>query len=223
MKKIIKSIVVFLSYFLFSYLEFIPFYIFNIDYKNLPHNIKVIYLIVINTLFMLGIIYLYWNELKIYIKDFKNNWKKYLDKTLKYWYIGLAVMIITNTLINYLTPVDIPENEKAVRELIEKAPFFMFFSTAIYAPIIEEIICRKAIRDLIKNTYLFIIISGLIFGLAHILIDLSTLWNLLYIIPYGTLGSAFALAYYKTNNLLTPITLHFIHNCILVSLYIILL
>ena len=91
----------------------------------------------------------------------------------------------------------------------------MIFSTIIYAPFVEELIFRKSIRDIIDNDYLYIIISGLTFGFVHTLAG-STLQELIYIIPYGALGSCFAIMHVKTKNIYTSMTFHMIHNAIVV-------
>ena len=44
----------------------------------------------------------------------------------------------------------------------------------------------------------------------------TSLVDYLYIIPYGALGGAFALAYYETKTVFTSMSFHMIHNIILV-------
>ena len=59
-----------------------------------------------------------------------------------------------------------------------------------------------------------IILSGIIFGLAHIT-DPSNMTELLFSIPYIVMGIIFALIYSRTNNIFTTITFHLCHNLIL--------
>ena len=59
----------------------------------------------------------------------------------------------------------------------------------------------------------------LLFGLAHVVGTYSGLLDLLYIIPYGILGGIFMYIYTDSENIFTTITLHFIHNTILMILY----
>jgi len=132
-------------------------------------------------------------------------------------------MVIANLFINIFNPNELAQNEQAVREMLGIVPLYMLFTTVIYAPLTEEIICRKIIRDFIKSKWAYIIVSALIFGGAHVLLNIETFWDLLYIIPYGTLGGAFAYMFYRTKNLLTPITIHALHNGILISLYLLIL
>ena len=65
----------------------------------------------------------------------------------------------------------------------------------IYAPITEELMFRGIFRKFIKNKWLFIFISGLLFGAAHVLDDFQSIGELLYIFVYGSLGCFLAYVY----------------------------
>ena len=93
--------------------------------------------------------------------------------------------------------------------------------TTIFAPINEEIIFRKSIQDCLKNKWVFIIVSGLIFGYLHVL-GSESLYDFLYIIPYGSLGAAFAYLLSKTDNIYVTILMHLIHNGLLTIISILL-
>lgn len=60
------------------------------------------------------------------------------------------------------------DNQALIQELMASAPAMMIISTAIFAPIEEELLFRGAIRKVIKNKKVFIFVSGLIFGLMHV-------------------------------------------------------
>ena len=130
-------------------------------------------------------------------------------------------MITSNIIINTLTPNAIAGNEESVRSLIDIAPLFMAFELAIYAPITEELIFRKSIKDITNNKYIYILLSGLIFGGMHVIGSITSTYDILYLIPYGALGIAFASLYHKTNNLFSTITVHSIHNTLTLVLYLI--
>ena len=104
-----------------------------------------------------------------------------------------------------------PTNEEVNRQILLSSPISSIISLVLIAPIIEELITRKTLKDVFKNQYVFIIISGLIFGSLHLLVA-SSLIELLYIIPYSMLGCAFAKIYYKTDNIWSNITFHSLHN-----------
>ena len=50
---------------------------------------------------------------------------------------------------------------------------------------------------------------------------MTSAWDLLYILPYGALGGAFAYILTKKNNILIPITFHMLHNGIITIISII--
>jgi len=188
-------------------ISFLPF-----DVKSLPLNEKVLILLIIDILFLCIIIWGYFDtikkDFKLFFKDFFNN----IEISFKYWLIGLIVMIISNAIILVITGGQIANNEESVRTLLDAVPFYMLFSVSIYAPITEELIFRKSFRDFIKNKWLYIIISGFVFGALHVVTSITSFTDLLYLIPYCSLGIAFSYTYYKTNNIFSTICMHSIHN-----------
>ena len=50
-------------------------------------------------------------------------------------------------------------NEEAVRELIDSYPLYMAFQLIIYAPLTEELIFRKSIKDIKNNKIIYIFLS----------------------------------------------------------------
>lgn len=219
----LKPLIVIVFYILFDLFYAIPFQILHIDPEHLSTLAKTIYLIAANIIFIGVIIYIYKDDFYKQYKDFQLNGRGYIKKGLNYWIYGLIIMIVINNIIAYFAPSSLPANEKAVRGLVEVMPFYMVFATIFYAPIAEETIFRKIFKDLIKNKWIFIIISALAFGAAHIVGTVSSPIDWLYIIPYGSLGFVFAYAYYKTDNIFTSILLHAIHNSCLMLLYLFIL
>lgn len=82
----------------------------------------------------------------------------------------------------------------------------IYFKPIFFAPIIEEIICRKLILDNINNMFLAIIASTLVFTLLHFPTRFIQ-WIYFFII-----GILFSLIQIKTNNLFNVILLHSIIN-----------
>lgn len=191
---------------------------FNIDYYSLSLAFKIFFIIISELLTLSILILIYSKDFSKDFSDFKNNWKKYADKYIKYWIIVLFIMAISNSLITYFTGSQTSANEEAVRNLMQKVPLYMFLSSAFYAPICEELIFRKSLKKIIPIKWLFIMISGLIFGGLHVLTGFSGVKDLLYLIPYCTPGFVLAYAYQDTDNILVSISIHFIHNFILVIL-----
>ena len=210
-------------YFLLPYLEGVPFAIIGVDTTTLPIWVKVFYLIMYSVLTASLIMIIYNKKLSKDFKDMKKNSIKYFNKYIKYWLIGLFIMMISNLFINLIVTNDIPSNEQAIRETFNISPLYIFFSAVIYAPIVEELIFRQSIKNIFNNKWLFIIISGLLFGSMHVFGDFKNITDLLYIIPYSTPGIIFAYMLEDSDNICVPMSFHFIHNGILISLQFILL
>lgn len=93
-------------------------------------------------------------------------------------------------------------------EMLLNYKFAGFLMVCIFAPIFEEILFRGIILRGMLNSklspILAIVISGLIFGMAHL--------NPWQFVGAGLLGSIFGYVYYRTKSLLLPIILHALNN-----------
>lgn len=146
-------------------------------------------------------------EFKIYIKNFKKN----IPIMLKYYILGILIMIMSNLFISMIIG-EVSSNESAVRENLFAFPVYTMLSIMIVAPLSEELVFRKSISPLIKNKWIYAVVCGLLFGGAHLLAGEFELINLLYLIPYGSLGFVFALMNRETKTTFSSITMHCIHN-----------
>lgn len=186
----------------------------GIDTSTMPLKTQTLYLIAIDISFMIIIFFLYRKDILNNLTNYFKNFIKCFSTGFKCWMIGILIMIISNIILSFYIPTG-ASNEQAVQTILKQMPQYMIFSAVIYAPFVEELIFRKSIKDIVKNNYLYILISGFAFGLAHTLTASSSI-EFLYIIPYGALGCCFAYSYVKTKNIFVPITFHMIHNAIVV-------
>lgn len=214
--QIFKALFSFLLFYLRKYMQVIPIIIFRIDVKNPNELDSVLVNMFLNFLLVLCLFIIYRKELMIEFRKFKNNFKEYFDTGLRYWMVGLFLMIVANILITMFTPLTNSTNEISVQGLISTSPILMLVTAGILAPIVEEITFRKAIRAIIRSKWAFCFISGFIFGLLHVLGSASSLYEYLYIISYGSLGFFFAYSYQKTDTIFTSITMHMLHNSLLI-------
>ena len=165
-------------------------------------------------LLVLGLIYH-----KRLINDFKNFKKEYVNVALKNWLIGYGVMIILNIIASFFVK-DTATNEAINRNLIANYPLSSFISMVILAPLIEEITFRASFKNAFSKWYTFAITTGLIFGFAHVA---SLNWQeLLFLLPYSSLGFFFAKAFYETDNIYTSYLAHVFHNGLCVILLLLL-
>lgn len=222
-KNALLGIACFIIYFGISNLEISFLNFLGIDYTTMSTTIKVIYLILWEIVTICLIMFILNKVLSKNIDDMKKNHKIYFKKYFKYWLIAVAIMMISNMFITLISGNDLSSNEESIRVMFKISPVYIFFSSVIYAPIVEELIFRRSLKNIIPNKILFILVSGLVFGGLHIISGFSGPMDLLYLIPYCAPGFAFAYILADSDNVLIPISLHFMHNGILMSLQFMLL
>lgn len=149
--------------------------------------------------------------------DFKKNGKKYLKDTYQYYIYGFIIMFISNIIITSF--IGMATNETVNRSEFFSLPIASSLAFVVFAPIIEELMTRVVLKDTFNNKWIYILLSGFIFGFLHVIFA-QNINELFFIIPYGALGATFAYIYNKTDNVWTNIFYHAFHNfiCILVLL-----
>lgn len=226
-KNILIAIGVILAYLVYGLFASIPLMLFNINPDKMNITFKIIYLLSYESLFVFMLIMIYKNDMKNDFKDFKTNFKTYLKEYIKYWFIMLLLMYASNFIILVIKNLfnqgtGIAKNEEYVREILSKYPIYTIISAVFLGPIQEEIVFRKTFRKIFNNKYIYIIISGLIFGLMHVVTSYTNIFDFLYIISYSIPGFIFAYIYYKSDNIFVSTSIHFIHNSILILLQLLL-
>lgn len=216
-KYLLKTIGVFL---LFDYswvFQLIPVFLFGLSDKQIESGSYGVMLSFFSSCSMAIILYfIYRKDLKIEFKNFKDNFSSNVDKALKYWCYGIIGMAVSNFLIGLLFSNGQANNEESVQSMISALPWLMLINAGIVAPFVEEIVFRKSLKDVLSNKWFFIGASGFLFGLAHVVGNVDVWSEWLFIIPYGSLGCAFAAAYQDTETVFTPVLIHIAHNFILV-------
>ena len=209
-QNIIKLVLAFIIFFFSSYLLLIPLSLLNIDIKKNTYTITVI----ANVLRAILLALLFRKDLVKDFKAFKKNFWKFSDIAVKYWFIGIIVMIVSNVLIIIFTPSKVATNEQGVKEMIQALSFISLILTGITAPLSEELLFRRAFRNAIKDKLTYILVSGLVFGALHVITSYQTAYDLLYLIPYSSLGIAFAATCAKTENVFPSMMVHSVHNSV---------
>lgn len=227
-KEIKIAIIILISYLLYDYLEVLPLALIGIDISHLPAILIIMYNLIYECFFIFIILLVYKKDLLNDLNDFKRNFSDYFNKFFEYWLILLGLMILTNYSINLIMKlcnhkVEIAQNEQLVRNLLKTFPIYTFITSSFLAPLLEELVFRKTTRKLISNKYLYIIISGLFFGTMHVIGNVNSWFDLLYIISYSIPGFIFAYTYVKSNNIFVSIGIHFIHNTVSILLQLLLI
>ncbi len=218
--QIIKGICVFLLFYYSALFRLIPIAIFHLDIDNLSNSMEVILNTYSNIILLLIIIIIYRKELIKEFKIFKEHLSENMDVGIKYWFMGMLGMMISNIILSIIG-LGQAANEEAVQTMIEGLPWLMLIDAGIIGPFIEEIVFRKCFRNVFSNKWAFILTSGLVFGALHIISTNPSLSDWLFIIPYSSLGFAFAAMYEKTDTIYTSMSIHMLHNTLLVLVSII--
>lgn len=218
LKKILLGLMALIVYFAINNYAALPFTLLGIDVSNLPSAFKYFYTLLIDCIIAALLIIIFRKTLISNFKDLKKNHRQYFSTYIKYWFIALGIMMLSNLIIMLFTNTELSNNEQLVRQQFEQNPIYMFITAVIFAPAIEELVFRQAIRNIITNNWVFIIISGLVFGSLHVITSYQTPTDLLYLIPYSAPGIIFAYTLVKSKNIFVPMGLHFIHNGLLLSL-----
>lgn len=200
-----------------------PFKLLNIDVSTIPSGLILLYSALLNVLMVVVVILFFKDYLIKSFKDFKKNKNTYFKKYFKYWFLILISNIVFNSIILMINGNSMSGNEEEVRTLLTSNPIYTWISAVLIAPFLEEFIFRLSFKNIFKNKWLFIILSGITFGSFHLIGNVSTYIDLLYIIPYSIPGMIFAYILYDSNNIFNTVFLHMFHNGILTSLEILLL
>ena len=152
-------------------------------------------------------------DIKKSIKEFNKNKTAYIIHSILVYFVTLMISSLLFMLIFYIVGED-----STNQQLLNDEPLlWSLFTGIMYAPVVEELLFRGCLRKLLKNDIAFILISGISFGVWHVIGFEQSLIQYLYAIPYSVMGIGLSYIYSKTNNLTTTIGIHALNN-ILASL-----
>lgn len=130
--------------------------------------------------------------------------------------IGNALSMFLSQILNH--PLDVSVNQEAINQTLTSslAPL-MIVATVIGAPIVEELVFRKGFFSIIKNKWVALVISSLVFSLMHILGETSFQGFIINFFIYGSSGAALGFVYiYFKKNIYAPMMVHALSNLIAV-------
>ncbi len=201
-KESIKAISIILLYFFLPYLV-----------KILPGgNVSSI---IIYVAFMLLLIYLYKDTIK---NDFVNI-KKEKKKSVKTIALGVftifLVTIILNALIGAIFKINgSSENDYSLMKMFEESPLVLIILTCVYYPIVEGIVFRKAVRDVIDKKWIFIIFSSLFYFFFNIVYTSMAFDTIMSSVCYFTTMMILSYTYWKTNNFSISVIILMLYNLV---------
>lgn len=205
--KLTKGILVFVLYLLIPMI--IGMFLPSLNNSNL---LSVLVRFIIDVGVIALFIYLFKDDFKEYNKGLVKNPKKVIGVGLLFALFAFIAMPICNIILHVLNVSASDTNNDTINTLYGVIPLYMMFQTLIYSPIVEGITFRKVFKDAINNKWLLIIISGFVFGLYHIIYNMTSLSQILLMLPYFVVGMLYAGAYSKTDNIYSAFIATFVYN-----------
>ena len=162
----------------------------------------------------------------ISITILKKDWKR-LEKRPTKWVstalIGMGIMFIVNIVSGMLAQVlamlfnytaETSQNQAAIVEmLLSPYMLLMVINAVIFAPIVEELVFRKAFFSIIKNKWVALVVSSLMFSLIHILAEPTIGGFIVNLVIYAGSGIGFGYIYLNNKeNVYTTILVHALWN-----------
>ena len=192
---------------------FIVYYFIYCLVWTLPQPAEIKIIVDLPLLFIVGFIYR-----KVLLRD-AGVFVKHLGKYLMFVAFWFAIYVCFDALgetLNGLIVAGAAPNAAAIIPAFEKSKLLTFLCVVLCAPIMEELMFRRVFKLLFKERrLLYYLLSSLVFGFAHIVIDFSFPFSFLYIFSYVVSGLSLALIYDKSNNIICPIIVHLSLNLII--------
>ena len=133
--------------------------------------------------------------------------------------IGNSLGMILSNLFNH--HVETSVNQEAINQTLTSplAPL-MIIATVIGAPVVEELVFRKGFFSVIKNKWVALVVSSLMFSLMHVLGETTLAGFIINLVVYGSMGAAFGFIYiYNKKNIYPVILVHALSNLIAVVIF----
>ncbi len=165
------------------------------------------------------VLFLFRREVVLDFMYYKEDTRNAVETTLSGFGLmlvfGIAANMVVLLLKGALGIADGAANQESIiASMQSNSMIFMLITSVILAPIVEELVFRKAIFSLVKSPKLSIIISSTLFSMMHILSEPSLINAIVNVIPYLTMGIFLGYFYeYKTNrNIAILISMHLLNN-----------
>lgn len=135
----------------------------------------------------------------------------------------LAVNFSLSLIVSMLSGTSDSINQETIRANTMVAPLFTFFSSVLFAPIVEESVFRGGIFTFCRQRMAFVsaaLLSAACFGAIHILDSLFTLnlQDMAYFFVYAGMGFVFAYCYERYHTIMVSCGVHVLNNLIAFAL-----
>ncbi|MDY0316634.1 MAG: CPBP family intramembrane glutamic endopeptidase, partial [Acholeplasmatales bacterium] len=119
---------------------------------------------------------------------------------------------VLSDIFNYTAKTSV--NQAAIIQMLN-SPYMilMVINAVIFAPIVEELVFRKAFFSLIKNKWVALVVSSFMFSLIHIISEPTLGGFMVNLVIYGASGVGFGYIYLNhKENIYSTIIVHALWN-----------
>lgn len=167
------------------------------------------------TPFLIVIIFLLKDDLRLDFYDFKRNYKKYIVYIIIGFISLIGCTVVVNIIYMLLGDMGSSENEELIEAmLLSEGAIPMIIAVVILAPVAEELLFRKIFFGVFEESFnlkpiIAITFSALLFAFIHV----SDAANIKYIFQYLPLAFIMcAIYHYCNNNIYVSMLIHFLNN-----------
>ena len=213
-KDLIQVIIIFIVYLFYTT-------IFDQLFKLCGIETGIATMFIADLTFFIGIILVYKKNLekKYHIFSKEYSWKKKIGIIA----IGVLILFLVNILMGMITEIFLPnlstgndDNSHAIIELFNISYVYTLFKTLLFAPIAEELLFKEAVRDVVKNNILFVIVSSTLYTLMNFMYaSAGSPSMILDIIGYFLFAVILSIIYLKNDdNIIIVMFIKFFYNII---------
>ena len=154
------------------------------------------------------------------IKDFVQDYEKYLKWSTVFVFITLIFMVVSAIVLDY-AGVGESSNQEAINESIVQNGLLQIITVCFVGPVVEEVFYRGILfevfqgeKNRVVRSIVAIFLSAMFFALMHVSLEEFGVNELLANIPIFLLGLTLATLRWKTDNIFCSVLVHIVINSI---------
>ena len=201
-QKIMKAVLVFIAYFAYNM-------VVNCFCEVLGIKDPIMISFIADILFSVVIIFFYRKEIYKSICDFRKDYS--FKKRFVVVILGVLILFVLNILGGIVSEMlfsdlyDVDQDTTMIYELANMSTIYTIFKTLIFASIVENIVFRVSIRELVRNNFAFIIVSSLIYALVNVMYSDFTLLTIVDMVQYFLISFTLSSIYVKYKDSIYPV------------------
>lgn len=210
-RELLKTIILFIIYASYTTIFSTILGLFHVD-------VSILSLFLIDVVFLIAIVFFYKNKIKNNFNSFftKRSILKNILFIIKWVVILFIITFIEGVIYEAIFPnYGIDDNTKTVYSLADMSAYYTIFKTMIFAVVAEELVFKQSIRNVIQNSTVFIIISGLLYSIMNVAYSTLSVATIADFIQCFIFFSVLSYVYLKEeDNIISIMIIKFCYNLI---------